>query len=93
MAHSREIKGLSAMHSSCVYMRLLVHTCTHTTGGSTYIPALYAQTSGLAAGADVQVHGGTEYRESKRTLVTVILDSLAVMRLLVHMHVQTYDTN
>ncbi len=36
MAHSREIKGLSAMQSSCAYMRLLVHTCTHTTGGSTY---------------------------------------------------------
>ncbi len=25
-----------------------------------YIPALYVQTSGPAAGADVQVHGGTE---------------------------------
>ncbi len=30
----------------------------HTTCGVTYIPALYVQTSGHAAGVDVQVHGG-----------------------------------
>ncbi len=49
-------KGL--MQSSCTYMRLLVHTHRHTTGGDTYISAQFVQTLGPAAGVIVQVHGG-----------------------------------
>ncbi len=39
-------------------MRLLVHTCRHTTGGVAFIPALYVPISGPATGADDHVWFG-----------------------------------
>ncbi len=99
-AQSRESKGqrnprqwLSHTDYRCLYMRLLVHTSIHVTGGGKYVPALYAlmmgprppppapAPRGPPGGGDVHnspLYNVAQSRESKGSSAMVITCCLAV---------------